>query len=466
MTEAPTRMPLRIPPVFWLALGVIALISLPNLRDPMIRHDDFPALLGHADAFWNKTLHEGRWLNYVWHLRDMITPAWLNFALYQICWAIFATALAVAATRQDKSVPAAALMAALILVAPPATLISLWFNTLLPGLALVALYGVIVCCSPQPTARRLLPVFIVATFMAYTTYPLLLLALCLAATQRRSLRDLFGLLSLFSASFIGAVLITYALNWQVHGIFGVPLAEWREAEPAESIAGLWANLSWVQTSFARFFEKAMLGSIPLLLVHGGCLLGAALVMIRRAPMELVYFATGLLTGLALVVVQAAKLGVLVPPRAMIFLWVFYAAILVRGAQLLSQDQTPLSRLGVVAAAILTLAYGAVTHQRYAGFQQWQTQTRSIGLALANLPGPVHVVGRATQSAAGQSAGIQSDQALAYRLEQFSGHRIVLCQPTGIDCGDLPPHTSAGWQVLRTGDTTRVIVPDDGAERPR
>ncbi len=461
MTEARAASRLRITPVFWISLAVIFLVSLPNLLDPMIRHDDFPALLGEPEMFWNKTLHEGRWLNYLWHLREVITPAWLNFALYQICWAVYATALAVAATREDRSLPVAALMTALILVAPPATLISGWFNTLLPGLALVALYGVVVCRTPQRTARLLLPLFVVPTFMAYTTYPLLLLALCLAGTERRSPRDLIGLLMLFGAGFVGAVLITYALNWHVHGVFGVPLADWRQAEPAQSLAGLWSNLDWVWRSFAEFLNKITLGAPQLLAVHAAVLVGAGVIMTRRAPMELAYLGAGLLTGLALITLQAAKLGILVPSRAMIFAWVIYAVIVIRAAQLLNQGQRPLLRLGLITGLMLALAYGIVAHQRYVGFHTWQSQTRAVGAELARLPGPVHVFGRAMQSDAGRSATIQSEFALHYRIKQLSGHTPILCDLPGADCSAVPRPMESGatWQVLRMDGATVLIVPE-------
>ena len=77
---------LQLAPVFLITLVAAFLLTGQNLLDPMIRHDDYPAFFADAPAFWNKTLHEGRWLNYIWHLREVVTPAWLNFALYQRRW--------------------------------------------------------------------------------------------------------------------------------------------------------------------------------------------------------------------------------------------------------------------------------------------------------------------------------------------------------------------------------------------
>ena len=74
------------------------------------------------------------------------------------------------------------ILAVIIIVAPPATMISLWFNTLLPGLGLVALYAVLGVILSQSLHRALLLPFVIAGFMAYTTYPLLLLTVCLVCT--------------------------------------------------------------------------------------------------------------------------------------------------------------------------------------------------------------------------------------------------------------------------------------------
>ena len=73
--SAPLRPGLKIkssgfPITFLVTLVVTLIMSGTNLLDPMIRWDDYPALFGQEELFWSKTLHEGRWLNYVWHLRE------------------------------------------------------------------------------------------------------------------------------------------------------------------------------------------------------------------------------------------------------------------------------------------------------------------------------------------------------------------------------------------------------------
>lgn len=203
---------LKLGPTLTVVLVAALVMSAQNLLDPMMRHDDYPAFFGDAPAFWNKTLHEGRWLNYIWHLRGYVTPAWVNFAVYQALWAVFVASLAVVASGPKGTNWFTLVLALMMMVSPSAMLISLWFNTLIPGLAVVALYAFLACRVSNGMLRALLPIFVIVSFMAYTTYPVLLLAVCIAKTKNRSLKDLAGLMALFCASFVVAVVTVYAIN--------------------------------------------------------------------------------------------------------------------------------------------------------------------------------------------------------------------------------------------------------------
>lgn len=441
-------------PVVAVTLVAILAVSLPNLADPMIRFDDYPAYFADPSGFWAKTLHEGRWVNYIWHLREVVTPAWLNFAVYQTLWAIFAAALAVAALGRGGLGWFTVTLALMIVVSPPAVLISLWFNTLLPGLALVALYAVLACRLSQGQLRLLLPIFVVLTFMAYTTYPLLLLAVTLVRTQRRSFVDLIVLLTLFTASFIAAVLVTYTLNWQVHGVFDVPLADWREAAPAADLAGYLANLPTLWASLADFLDKASFGFFPATVFHLCLLAGSLAVLLRRAPLEAFYLAAGLVTGVCLVAAQVMKLGAIVPPRAFIFAWVFYAVIVVRSAEELSRTPAMTGRLARNAALLIVGSYLLQVFQQYTVYRGWQSETRLIGAAVADLPGPIFVKGQPMSILSARQAGVQNDLGFAFRLQQLTGQRVAFCTEESVRCEDfdLSDGTTANLptaQVLTT-----------------
>jgi len=405
----------------------------------MVRFDDFPALLADPSGFWAKTLHEGRWVNYLWHLREVVTPSWLNFAVYQTLWALFAAALGVAALgRQQGALWFAGVLALMIVIAPPATLISLWFNTLIPGLGLVALYAVLGCCLSPLTHRALLPVFVVLTFMAYTTYPLLLLAVCLVRSDTRSLRDLVGLLGLFCLSFGAAVLAVYTLNLQVHGVFGVPLADWRAARPAADLAGVWANLPMVAPSLGDFVNRASFGFGPAVVFHLAVLCIASAVLARRAPLEAVYLHAGLWMGMALMVVQIVKTGAIAPPRAFIFAWVFYALIVVRAAHMLSTQPGWAGRMGRNCVLLIVGSYALQTFQQYGTYRAWQAETRALAQVVAATDGAVALYGDVLRLPSAQAAFVQDPLGLSYRMTYLAGQGVRLCSAHPSDCAGMTP----------------------------
>ena len=425
---------------FWVTLLAVCVVSLPNLTDPFIRHDDYPALFGEADLFWRKTLHEGRWLNYIWHLRGIETPAWLNFAAYQILWALLAAALAVAAMGREGHPWFIAALSLFILGAAPATLISLWFNTLLPGLAVVTLYAALGCWLSQRSLRALLPIFVVISFWAYPTYSLILLAVCLMHTRDRSLGDLIGLVTLFICSFAVAVLLTYAVNWHVHGVFGVPLADWRNAAPAGDLKGMITNLAVVKDTFELLLAVGSYNFLPAAYFHIGLLLIATCVLIKRAPGEALYLHAGLWVGMALMVLQALKLGVVVPARAFSFAWLYYAVIVVRATALLSESPTLAGRLMRNLTLLVALSYLLQTFLHYTDHRPWQAETRMVGATLREIDPvierPVLVYGDVLTLDSAKAAHLQSDLALSFRMQQLTGHRVVLCHSAPKACSDI------------------------------
>ena len=397
-----TAQALRLWPVAAITVAAVLVMSLPNLADPFIRFDDYPALLAQPELFWGKTLHEGRWINYLWHLRSVVTPAWMNFAVYQVLWAVLAAALAAAAMGRDGRVWYATVLALFILVAPPATLISLWFNTLIPGLGIVALYAVLGCRLSIGTHRALLPVFVILSFWAYTTYPLILLAVCLVRTERHSLRDLIGLCVLFVVSFAAAILLTYTLNWQVHGVFGVPLDDWRQATPAADLSGMIANL-------------------PML---------------------------------------AETLSFLMVKISFMFVWIFYAVIVVRAAALLGRTPGFADRMARNFTLLIVLSYMVHTFSLYTIYRPWQAETRAMARAINAAEGPVLVYGDVTSLSTAKAVGLLSERALAFRMEQMTGQRIVLCQTAPDQCAKAEDSGAPVFrvEVATTGAQTRLRYP--------
>lgn len=442
---------LRLRPTLGVAILATLLMSLPNLLDPMVRHDDFPALFSEPGPFWAKTLNEGRWVNYLWHLRGVVTPAWLNFAVYQLLWASFASAIAVAAIGQRDDKWYATVLALLVVTAHSATAMSLWFNTLMPGLALVALYAVLGIFLSQRAHRTLLPPFVILSFMAYTTYPLLLLAVCLVSTRKRSVADLIGLIALFTLSFAAAVLTVYTINLQVHGIFGVPLADWRNALPAKDVAGLLSNLPFVLDSLRLFVAGTSYNIDVVAIFHLVVLSLSTLVMIRKAPLETLYLYAGILIGLALVAAQNLKLGVIVPPRAFIFAWVFYVVLIVRAAQYLSQSSGFAGRAARNLALLMFACHFLMNVDQYNYYRAWQNETRAIAENIAGAREPVLIKGNVLEMPSAKAAFVQNNEALLHRIRQVANKQAILCEADPESCEKI----EAKW--ASRGTETGVIV---------
>ncbi|WP_051539752.1 hypothetical protein [Sulfitobacter sp. 20_GPM-1509m] len=458
-----TAQALRLWPVVAITVAAVLVMSLPNLADPFIRFDDYPALLAQPELFWGKTLHEGRWINYLWHLRGVVTPAWLNFAVYQVLWAVLAGALAVAAMGREGRAWYVAVLALFILVAPPATLISLWFNTLIPGLGIVALYAVLGCRLSIGTHRALLPVFVILSFWAYTTYPLILLAVCLVRTERHSLRDLIGLCVLFVVSFAAAILLTYTLNWQFHGVFGVPLDDWRQATPAADLSGMIANLPILAETLSFLMVKFSFMFTPAAYFHLAMLVGATLVLIRHAPREALYLHAGLWLGMALMVLQVLKLGVVAPSRSFLFVWIFYAVIVVRAAALLGRTPGLVDRMARNLTLLIVLSYMVQTFSQYTIYRPWQAETRAMAQVVETTDMPVLVYGDVMSLSGAKAVQLLSDKALVFRIEQITGRGIVLCDtdPNRCAAADQAAGTAVKVEVTTTGGQTRLSYPQGG-----
>ena len=423
-------------PLFLLTTVATLVMSLPNLADPMVRWDDFPALLGQPELFWSKTLHEGRWLNYVWHLRDWLAPAWVNFAIYQLCWAAFAAGLATVALGRSGDPLLRATLAIAIVVSPSALLISLWFNTLIPGLAVVALYAALACFASARVTIAALPVFVVVSFMAYTTYPLLLLAVCLVRQDKKSFPKLIGLLALFTLSIIAAVLVTYTLNWHVHGVFGVPLDDWRAATPADGPDGYLANLDKLGVAIQNILTAITLDFGPALVVHAGLFFTAAFVLLRSQAMMALYLYAGLFTGLCMVAAQILKLGVDVPARTFLFVWVFHWSAIALAARQVRGTSGQLSRYVPKVVVFVVGCHLVINAQQYTKYRPWQAETVQIAALLEDANTPIYVFGDPANTPAADLANIQSNYALFFRLQQLLGERVTLCAEAPDACAHL------------------------------
>lgn len=402
--------------------------SFAMLPDPFIRHDDFPALLADPDGYWIKTLDEGRWVNYLWHLREFVIPSQIAFALYQLLWAVFAAATALVICGREARAFYVATVSLMIVVAPPATLISLWFNTLIPGLAIVALFAVLVMRRGSRAMRPWLVLFVPLTLMCYTSYPLLLLVVLLVAHDNRwGWRDLAGLMALFVASFALGLLVIYSLNYAFHGVFGIPMADWREPNPPVDMAALMENVDKTGNFMLRMLDVMSWQFAPAAFFHLA-LFGFALITLARHGKggAAGYIALGLAAGVGLVVLQILRTGILLSPRVMVFAWVFYVAALAHLMLLAHARHAFGARMLRNVAVLIAGSYLLQTGQMYLQFTPWQKETRHVAGMIADSNGPVWMTGSYKAVGGAQGASIQNARGLRMRLEYLTSRPVHDC----------------------------------------
>lgn len=437
------QLPLTVAAVF----AVLLLTALFQLPDPMIRHDDYPALLADPTLFYAKTLTEGRWVNYLWHLRGVVTPAWLNFLVYQLLWAVYLGCLVHNAFGRDAEVWQRVMVALIAGLGLPWVLISMWFNTLILGLAIVALYAWLATRLSERACRWLMLVFVPASLMAYTTYPFLVLGLSLTrAGVARSARDLAGLLALFIASFALGMLAIYSLNYAVHGVFGVPMAEWRNPSPAQDLASALENSKLAWQFLVSLAQKGGYNDAAMALLQGALLACAIWVVLRQDKWRAIYLLSGAVLGVALICLQVIRSGIDMPVRSGGFLWIFGAVFIgLFVIALRDSGRARLSRNLLFTVTAVYVIFGGLTHQF---LSEWHRVSRAMAVELAEGQGPVYVTGTYLSLEAARKSDLQKDQSVAFRLHLLTGRDIVMCESRPGDCAALPDEVRGGLQGRR------------------
>jgi hypothetical protein len=433
--------------------------------DPFVRSDDYPALLADPSGFYIKTLREGRWVNYWWHLRGWVSPAWLNYAVYQFLWAIFAGAAAINACGKKEHLPYIVGLSILIALGIPSMMISLWFNTLLPGMALMAIFALAATYLKPSQTRLLLLVFVPLTLMAYTTYPFLLLAICLTSKDlKRSWRDLLIIMVIFVISFIIGLLLIYSLNYIEHGVFGIELAKWREPTRAHDLTSLISNLSLISVFAKDSIMTFGFEVIPLVVMNGVVLVGSICVVLRAKPLLALYIFTGILTGLSLICLQIALHGIAVPTRSLEFVWMLYCVLFLSAViESSSWGSERYTRIGSGLLIFSVVFYFSSNVKNYLQLTNWQTATKELAVKAGNGMGPIYVTGSYKNVAGAEAADIQRERGLRSRLTYLTEREVYVCDETPDTCANLSlggfsNQTLSTIKVQQFSDRTEIYIP--------
>ncbi len=432
----------------WLSkVCILALLvlNLPQVIDPFVRHDDFPGLLGFHEYAYGKALDEGRWLNYWWHLRPVFWPAPVNFFLYLCAWGIFSAATSLAVLDRSAETWHKVYFALFLASSVPAFLISNWFNTLLPGLWVVTLYALSVLFLPHRFALVLLVPAVSLSFMAYTTYPFTLLTLILLSQKApKSIHGLSVSLGMFFVSVTLALLLIFTLNSYYHGVFGIPVAEWREPTPVRSTADLMVNLEKVKI-YLMDGPKFFGGGSPYFGVIQLVSFVTAWIILLRYQSYLAFLVfVAVMGGLGPLLLNFLLSGVVVPSRALGWLWILVGFTYTSASIPLMQFGGLVARVVRVALlCILLIQATLIVRSTYFEFPTWQRVTRDIANSVPENTEVIYIYGNYMDlEGADGDVRIQSEKGLTWRLTYLTGANVFLCDENPSSCqGVSPPFDS-------------------------
>lgn len=425
----------------FLCICVLVVLNFPQVIDPFVRHDDFPGLLGFHEYAYEKALNEGRWLNYWWHLRPVFWPAPVNHFLYLVAWGVFSAATSLAVIDRSAETWPKVYFALFLASSVPAFLISHWFNTLLPGLWVVTLYALSVLFLPHRFALVLLIPAVSLSFMAYTTYPFILLSLVLLSQKApKSMLGVSVSLGMFFVSVALALLSVFTLNFHYHGVFGIPISEWREPTPVRSTADLMVNLEKVKIYLLdgpKFFGGGSphFGGIQLV-----SFVAAWIILLRHQSNLAFLVFLAVMGGMVPLLLNFLLSGVVVPSRALGWLWILvgftYTSVSISLVQL---GGLMAKAVRVALLSLLLIQAILILRSSYFEFPTWQRTTRDIANSIPENTEAIYIYGNHMDlEGAGGDVDIQSEKGLTWRLTYLTGANAFLCDEEPDSCQGISP----------------------------
>lgn len=185
-----------------------------------------PGMEGHGSP-WDKTLWEGRWINFLWSkvavhltLKEIYLVFLVGYATF--CW--------IASSFISMKKIERFIISILFFLCPEYANLSLWPATLSPSIWIAAFTLLAYKLKPN---KILIYILFTLDFMAYPPVaPICLLFVCLSAYNYKTF---FTYIILYLIAYITGVLVIYTLNYIYHDIFGLQLADWRHEHKIKNI---------------------------------------------------------------------------------------------------------------------------------------------------------------------------------------------------------------------------------------
>jgi hypothetical protein len=358
-------------------LTVVAVLALfaaapAGFIDPFASFDDYPTLFGWLDAYYGKTLSEGRWVNFLWQVHVGPIGRHAAFLLVALAWSATAAIIAASVFRDDARPWRGALFAVALALAPPFGVMIAWPNTILPVMAVLLAYTAIAAWARPGVSAAALLVFAPLGLMSYTTSPVVMaLALALCGDWRGFRRGA-ALVGLLAAGVALGLLAIYIANWTAHGVFGIVADQWRAPAEVEGFDDLAENAGRVAERF-----KANIFTI----VHSAVWVGLVIflatpfIAYARIPRRALPVLGVLGAGMGLIILHFLLSGVGAGIRAWPFVWMCLAALYA----VMAREAAGRTARGVFLAVLVLFALGGGYFWRdfHGGLRPLQTKTAEL-----------------------------------------------------------------------------------------
>lgn len=227
---------------FYIVSVAVVLYCLNQYTNAVINHDDWDFLFeqGVVPGYgtpWERTLWEGRWLNYLYYSFSQNLTGLMSFALF----AVFYTAFIGFATYILAGGRHSSLLALSLFFSPIMGDLSRWPTTITPAMIVLATVTCIFALSKSIREDSI--AMIIGVFLMVMTYPSISAIIYILYSAKYSWsKQLVSMMTIaFVLAYGASVISIYLLNYKFHNYFGLQIQGWREPNPLKSLSDVAYN---------------------------------------------------------------------------------------------------------------------------------------------------------------------------------------------------------------------------------
>ncbi|WP_281701475.1 hypothetical protein [Acetobacter malorum] len=296
----------------FLAIILLFLVSSGATQHIYFEHDDWdfmtklaPGMVPYASP-WQKTLSEGRWVNWVWSLQANNLPARFIYCLYilgycLLCW--------LSSCLISSKFFYRMLIAFLLFFSVPFSSLSLWSATLTPMVWLSALF--VFSILIVGFNLFLFAFYNIVIFLSYSAMISSITLIVLSIFPYFCVE----IVLFYGVSYLLGVLTSFFLNKVFHGKFGIIFEGWRKAHPLHGLEDLKINILKVSHFWIDCFSIYKIEFIISFFI-----LLSAFYFNRRQTIQFVF--GSFIVFLFETLIQVAS-GLDVPVRSTYWIWCFF-----------------------------------------------------------------------------------------------------------------------------------------------